>query len=252
MVKQNIKRNISEHPILVVELILLLIAIPLIVWIGLSETDKYEDIQIFLVFLDALAIVVCPIIMLCLDCRVSREIRELEKKRKWENSKKYRKQFVSNFCVENAYLGKCIFEKDINKNRVVLVDGIKQIKFGTYNVSVNINISDKNISLVLEKIEDVYKNAKEILNQTYEAAIEPCKVWAGAENDKMINIINFDYVKNNYKLSMIDVFENKSGNIFINLLGDVTNEKGESQFCDHSFVTEIDCKTGKISYDLIG
>lgn len=62
-------RRMKEHPIMLTELILLFTLMAIVIWIGLSETDKYEILQGFLVLFNIAALVVGPFVMLWISSK---------------------------------------------------------------------------------------------------------------------------------------------------------------------------------------
>ena len=243
-------KKFKEHPIMLTELILLFTLMAIVIWIGLSETDKYEILQRFLVLFNIVALVVVPFVMLWISCKTSKEEREFAKKRKWERSKEYREQFVSHFNVENPFFGECVFEKDVNKNFVRLVQGITKTKFGPYIVMADIEVSEECVTLALEELAKIYQNAEEILNPIYQEAMKYCNEWD--ETDEEGNPIDLNYIREHYNLNGIAVSDKEDGSIFVVLDGSIVADNGVELLGYHSFVTEIDCSTGEITYDIWG
>lgn len=62
-------RRMKEHPIMLTELILLFTLMAIVIWIGLSETDKYEILQGFLVLFNIAALVVVPFVMIWISSK---------------------------------------------------------------------------------------------------------------------------------------------------------------------------------------
>jgi hypothetical protein len=243
-------RKLKQHPILFAELILLILTIALVVWIGLSETDEYIALQGMLLILAMILFFVMPFIVLRFMSEPSPKMKELKKKQQWEKSKEYREQYVKRVVVEHPFFGICEFEVDSNKNSANLVEGINDTIFGVYTVSADIEVSPQSINLALDELWKVYQDSDRILEQVYPAAVAQCNDWD--ETDLDGNEITIEYIKKYYSLEGISVSDNGSDNVCIMLEGCIEDENGEIMLGYHSFVTEIDCSTGEISYDLWG
>ncbi|MBQ4523255.1 MAG: hypothetical protein IJA10_09930 [Lachnospiraceae bacterium] len=243
-------KKIKEHPIASVELFLLLSLIAIVLWTGFSESESYILLQGFLFLFNIAALILCPFIMLMILEKPSKEMKELERKRKLEKTKEYREKYVSEIPVNHSFFGSCVFEKDRNKEAVTLVEGIKETNYGPYMVDVEMEVQEDAISLALAELEKVYRNCDDILNQIYEAAKEQCNDWD--EEDADGNPIDLEYIKKYYSLSFISVYDNTNGSISIILDGSVGDENGGELLGYHSFVANINCKTNQISYGLWG
>ena len=119
-----------------------------------------------------------------------------------------------------------------------------------YTVSADIEVSPQSINLALDELWKVYRDSDRILEQVYPAAVAQCNDWD--ETDLDGNEITIEYIKKYYSLEGISVSDNGSDNVCIMLEGCIEDENGEIMLGYHSFVTEIDCSTGEISYDLWG
>lgn len=163
---------------------------------------------------------------------------------------KKRKKNILKISVENGFFGPCIFEKEENKSLVNLVDGIGKTKFGRYEVTVEIEVDEDSVIMALAELEKLYRNADAILEKIYPEAMEQCNDWE--EEDALGNPISLDYIKKYYELTDISVAGDIEDGFYITLIGSVGDEDGGELLGDHSFVAEVECSTGEITYDLWG
>ena len=162
----------------------------------------------------------------------------------------YDRKHTEQFKIENSFLGECVFEKKQDGIFMELVDAKKKRRFGAHSVDIKYRGNKEFIQNALEKLEELFERADNILEQIYEAAFEQCQIWE--EVDAYGIPIDNDFVRKFCSLGEIIVTAKDNKNISIKFISTVLDQKGNLLLGDHDIVMEIDCNTEEISFGFEG
>lgn len=167
---------------------------------------------------------------------------ELERKYDYKNKKQFK--------VDNPFFGTCLFEQKPEEFYMKLVESTNKMRFGTHSPEIRYRGNDTFIPKALEKLEELFGKADNILEQIYEAAFEQCLDWEEVDADGIP--VDLEFVKKFCSLGQIIVIAEDNENISIRLISNVLDQKGNLLLGDHDIVMEFDCNTEEISFNLEG
>ncbi|MCI8550250.1 MAG: hypothetical protein HFI68_06615 [Lachnospiraceae bacterium] len=178
-----------------------------------------------------------------------------QKKGNIKNSKKkvqeYETMFLSNVTIEDKRFGKCIFEKDANRNTLELIHGISEIPFGKcHTPEIHIHVGENDISQAFRDLAYVYDNQERFILEFCKGAKDFCDEWE--ETDPEGNPIGLGFLLETCEIFSITVGNTWDGQVTVSLSSCLTDAAGRDLLGCHSVIAQINCRTNEIEYGLEG
>lgn len=159
--------------------------------------------------------------------------------------------FLSNVTIEDERFGKCIFEKDANRNTLELIYGISEIPFGKCkNPEIHIHVKESDISQAFRDLSYVYDNQERFILEFCKGAKEFCDEWE--ETDSQGNAVSLDFLVETCEIFSITVQNTCDDDLTVSLSSCLTDASGRDLLGCHSVIAQINCSTNEIEYGLEG
>ena len=142
-------------------------------------------------------------------------LKQIEKKRKYRNSKEFKQKYISEAEIENAYFGNGVLVKDSSPEYNCYTDiksGFDRLfdSFGKKSdrpcdLSEFI-VKEDNIEYVLASLEKIYKNSGQIMEECYDEIYkEIVEFFENICEESLKKEFDLDYLKENWRIYSIAI-----------------------------------------------
>ncbi len=148
-------------------------------------------------------------------------LKQLEKERKYRNSKEFKKKYISEVEIENSYFGNGVFVKDSSGENICYTNiksGFDRMfdSFGKKSDDpcdlYEFIVREDNIEFVLASLEKIYRKADQIMEECYEKMYKEIIEFFEniTDGDKRLkNEFDLAYLKENWNVYGIAIYDDK-------------------------------------------